>query len=259
MGCGTSTSVVVEGDTGSKSKDQQKNGSNTAKNVNTNNKSNCEITLKAAEKGLNNTKEISSNHSGFVDKSYKTSPTQNGINVSTSAMSAKVGMMASHEAPPTNDKSFLKDDVITNNDNMDKENKNTLNDFQENQDSNNNSAPESTVNATNETSTGEADEDDFDMTSAPLSRTDMLKHRQHATQETLEFVYKNSTKIAPPNSSDLMLSGGLSPYTGHRMNHRRGSGVPPPPRELKSTDFLARKAAAISVSMEEGDEDDDNV
>lgn len=168
-------------------------------------------------------------------------------------MSAKVGVMASHEAPAAKDKPYLKEEVISNNDNVNKENKNTLNDFSENQDSNNNTAPEVTVNALNDQN--DESEDEFDMTSTPLSRTDMLKHRQHATQETLEFVYKNSTKIGPPSGSDSVLSGGLSPYTGHRMNHRRGSGVPPPPRELKSTDFLARKAASVSVSMEEDEEE----
>lgn len=102
------------------------------------------------------------------------------------------------------------------------------------------------------------DEDKFDLGSEPLTRSDMVKNYNHATKETLDFVYKTSTRISPPGPTESLTPGVHNNYSStgsNRITHRRGSGVPPPPRELKQSDYLFRRAA--NVNMVEGSEEEE--
>ena len=70
--------------------------------------------------------------------------------------------------------------------------------------------------------------------------------KEHATQDTLNFVYKNSWGTSPSHAggSFPLFSGGTGfSITSGRSNgsQRRPSGIPPPARALKPGDFLYKK------------------
>ena len=73
-------------------------------------------------------------------------------------------------------------------------------------------------------------------------------HKEHATQNTLNFVYKHGTATSPNHTGGtfpLFSGGGGYQKSGlirsNNGSKRRPSGVPPPVRALKPDDFLYRR------------------
>ena len=74
--------------------------------------------------------------------------------------------------------------------------------------------------------------------------------KKHPTQDTLNFVYKNSLDNSESNTGNGFLpsSNGTGSCTGlsmHKYVDRRPSGVPPPVRALKPGDFLYQKTMSL--------------
>ncbi|XP_002128003.3 uncharacterized protein LOC100183828 [Ciona intestinalis] len=106
--------------------------------------------------------------------------------------------------------------------------------------------------------------DDFDPTKNPMTRKNLSSLKKHATQETLEFVYKNSSSSSPNHTGGTfgLITAG-TPNTS-RWTQRRASGVPPPPRALKDSDFLSKYASGSRrpsnmMEEEEGEEDKEGI
>ncbi|CAK8684579.1 uncharacterized protein LOC143456088 [Clavelina lepadiformis] len=108
----------------------------------------------------------------------------------------------------------------------------------------------------------EEEEDKVEMSLKPI----VTQQKNHATQATLNFVYKNSLASSPAhtggNFGGLATGGYGSPapsrYVGDK---RRPSGVPPPTREFRPGDFIFQKnlnSRNRSGSMAEADEDEEN-
>ena len=91
--------------------------------------------------------------------------------------------------------------------------------------------------------------------------------KEHATQDTLNFVYQNSLATSPSHvggSFPLFSGGNYTSLTVKNLpgTQRRPSGVPPPVRELKPGDFLYQKTVGMKSDMfveeeEEEEEEDD--
>jgi len=104
---------------------------------------------------------------------------------------------------------------------------------------------------------GENDEeiDGFDLSSAPTTHK-----KEHATQNTLEFVYHHSSSTSPShNSGNFPVSPTGTIPTGIRplATHRRPSGVPPPARELKPGDYLYQRNLNNKFELSEDPEEEE--
>ena len=98
--------------------------------------------------------------------------------------------------------------------------------------------------------------DGFDLSAAPTTHK-----KEHATQNTLEFVYHHSSSTSPShNSGNFPVSPTGTVPSGIRplATHRRPSGVPPPARELKPGDYLYQRNLnnkfELSEDLEEEEE-----
>ena len=99
------------------------------------------------------------------------------------------------------------------------------------------------------------EEDQFDVLSPPVTHK-----KEHATQSTLEFVYHHSSSTSPSQvPANFPISPGIVP-TNHRsmVTHRRPSGVPPPPRELKPGDYLYQRNLNNNFELSEELEDEED-
>ena len=97
--------------------------------------------------------------------------------------------------------------------------------------------------------------DNFDLSTAPTTHK-----KEHATQDTLEFVYHHSSSTSPSqNVSNFPVSptGVAPPNLRPLVTHRRPSGVPPPPRELKPGDYLYQRNLNNKFELSEGPEEEE--
>jgi len=105
-------------------------------------------------------------------------------------------------------------------------------------------------------------EDKVDFSLKPLTQ------KEHATQDTLNFVYKHGIAASPNNAGGgfPLFSGGGSSYQNSALirsnngSQRRPSGVPPPARALKPEDYLYKRTmnARRHSDMAEAAEEDEN-
>ena len=95
-----------------------------------------------------------------------------------------------------------------------------------------------------------------------------LTQKEHATQDTLNFVYKHGIAASPNHTggSFPLFSGAASGYQNSAIfrsnngSQRRPSGVPPPARALKPEDYLYKRTmnARRHSDMAEAAEEDEN-